>query len=477
MYARYEALANLREFVDRPTVAIGEAAERAFVDDAPDPEAQTLRAAEVAEAAARVEELLGQLTPSQAHVLRATKLADAEPDTETAARELGITASSVRTAQTRAMARLRELCGTRSPNPLASAVPEAQRRQAAWAERTAARRGRAHGPPSPRRPSSRPSSCGAGSTVGCRSPSWAPRWATTGPTCPRSSGARRGPRASSPGGSTRCWPPARPSRTATAGTAPTPAERAGNGAPTPTRPGRRPAPSSTTRRWPSTSRTTAPAETACAAAHAAVQAAAGHAQAEEAGAGHAAGDHDEQARAAQLARWHADDQETATTDSTADANGRVGVVGMTAPCQPAPPPRPTTDSADLDRSGGSRAVPFVWSPVMTTGYLLATNAVAAVCLVLAYRRRAWLVVAGLALLELWFARQLAERLPLWLLAALVLLAVGVAWHRFSRTSATVTRWGARTRRKSGVASTWDVARVGSGVAMRRKAATVRPSLS
>ena len=58
-----------------------------------------------------------------------------------------------------------------------------------------------------------------------------------------------------------------------------------------------------------------------------------------------------------------------------------------------------------------------------------------------------------------------------------LLAVGLAWHRFSRTSATVTRWGARTRRKSGVASTFDIARVGSGMAMRRKAATVRPSLT
>src|SRR4051794_12155511 len=114
---------------------------------------------------------------------------------------------------------------------------------------------------------------------------------------------------------------------------------------------------------------------------------------------------------------------------------------------------------------------------MTTGYLLTTNTVAAGCVVLAWRRRAWLVTAGLALLELWFARQLAERIPLWLAAVLVLLAVGVAWHRFTRTSATVTRWGARTRRKSGVASTFEVVRVGSGMAIRRKAATVRPSLT
>ena len=61
--ARYEVVSSLGEFRRRPTVAIGEATERACVDDAPGPEAQILRAADVAEAAARVEELLGQLTP------------------------------------------------------------------------------------------------------------------------------------------------------------------------------------------------------------------------------------------------------------------------------------------------------------------------------------------------------------------------------------------------------------------------------
>ena len=147
--ARYEVVSSLGEFQRRPTVAIGEATERACVDGAPGPEAQILRAADVAVAAARVEELLGKLTPAQAEVMRATKLADAEPDTAAAARELGITASSVRTAQARAMARLRELCGTRSPNPLASAVPEAQRRRASWAERTAARAAERMAHPSP----------------------------------------------------------------------------------------------------------------------------------------------------------------------------------------------------------------------------------------------------------------------------------------------------------------------------------------
>src|SRR4051812_10711803 len=101
---------------------------------------------------------------------------------------------------------------------------------------------------------------------------------------------------------------------------------------------------------------------------------------------------------------------------------------------------------------------------MTTGYLIGFTVVSVAAVLLAWRRRAWLVAAGLALLALWPLSQLWQRTPWWLLVALVLVAVGLAWHRFSRTAATVTRWGARTRRKSGVASTFDVVRVGSGVA-------------
>ena len=133
--ARYEVLASLSEFHRRPTVTIGEATERACVDDAPGPEAQALRGAEMAEAAARVEKLLGGLTPREVEVLRATKLADT--DTATAARALGITPSSVRSVQVRAMARLRALCGTRSRNPLASNVPYAERCKASWAAKKA----------------------------------------------------------------------------------------------------------------------------------------------------------------------------------------------------------------------------------------------------------------------------------------------------------------------------------------------------
>jgi len=55
--------------------------------------------------------------------------------------------------------------------------------------------------------------------------------------------------------------------------------------------------------------------------------------------------------------------------------------------------------------------------------------------------------------------------------------VGVLWHRWFRSSAMVTRWSARSRRKAGVASTLDVARFASAVVLRRRAATVRPSLA
>ena len=62
------------------------------------------------------------------------------------------------------------------------------------------------------------------------------------------------------------------------------------------------------------------------------------------------------------------------------------------------------------------------------------------------------------------------------LTGLVLALGGIGWHRYGRTMATVTRWGATTRRKAGVASSLDIARVGSTLAMRRQAAMVRPSL-
>ncbi|MGD9528092.1 MAG: type IV secretory system conjugative DNA transfer family protein [Dehalococcoidia bacterium] len=97
--------------------------------------------------------------------------------------------------------------------------------------------------------------------------------------------------------------------------------------------------------------------------------------------------------------------------------------------------------------------------------------------VLAWRRGARGVAAGLGAAAVLPALTLVEQSDPWLLALLVAALVGVGWLRWSRSEATVTRWGARIRRKAGVASSLDIARAGSAVAMRRKAPTVRPSLA
>jgi type IV secretion system protein VirD4 len=96
--------------------------------------------------------------------------------------------------------------------------------------------------------------------------------------------------------------------------------------------------------------------------------------------------------------------------------------------------------------------------------------------VIAARRgaKAVAVMLGLvALLPLWGVVALLG-LPALLMGAT--LAGVLVWHRWSRSAATVTRWGARSRRKSGVASTLDVVRFAGGWAMLRKAGQVRPSL-
>lgn len=70
--------------------------------------------------------------------------------------------------------------------------------------------------------------------------------------------------------------------------------------------------------------------------------------------------------------------------------------------------------------------------------------------------------------------------PVLIVAGLVfaVLGVGVVWHRRARTAALVSRWGATSRRKHGVASTWDIVRHASGHwAMHRNAGVVRPSLA
>jgi len=97
--------------------------------------------------------------------------------------------------------------------------------------------------------------------------------------------------------------------------------------------------------------------------------------------------------------------------------------------------------------------------------------------VLAWRRGARGMAAGCAAVALLPGLTLVEQSDPWLLGLLAAALMAVGWVRWSRSEATVTRWGARVRRKAGVASSVDIARVGSAVAMRRKAPAVRPSLA
>lgn len=94
----------------------------------------------------------------------------------------------------------------------------------------------------------------------------------------------------------------------------------------------------------------------------------------------------------------------------------------------------------------------------------------------AWRRGARLISAGcttVAVLPGWSLVSTAHPIAL---TGMVAVIAGAGWLRWGRSIATVTRWGASTRRKAGVASTLDVARVGSTIAMRRQAGIVRPSL-
>jgi hypothetical protein len=116
---------------------------------------------------------------------------------------------------------------------------------------------------------------------------------------------------------------------------------------------------------------------------------------------------------------------------------------------------------------------FAGTPLATASVLLVLVLAAWV----AWRAYARPLAVGLAAFAVLPAITLTRQLT-WPIA-LPALALGafVAWHRWARTSATVTRWGARARRKSGVASSLDVARKASGRTMRNKAVTVRPSLA
>ncbi|SDH02831.1 type IV secretory system conjugative DNA transfer family protein [Pseudonocardia oroxyli] len=96
---------------------------------------------------------------------------------------------------------------------------------------------------------------------------------------------------------------------------------------------------------------------------------------------------------------------------------------------------------------------------------------------LAWRRGSRGMASALGLLAVLPGAGLLQTLA-WPAVALFGAAVlALVAHRWTRSAAVVSRWGARSRRKVGVASTLDIARVASGRAMRRKASTVRPTLT
>ncbi|MBW0091517.1 TraM recognition domain-containing protein [Pseudonocardia sp. KRD-184] len=74
------------------------------------------------------------------------------------------------------------------------------------------------------------------------------------------------------------------------------------------------------------------------------------------------------------------------------------------------------------------------------------------------------------------ALTLLRQLPWWAYPIAAVLAAAAGWHHLSRSAALVTRWSGESRRKAGVASTFDILRHASARAMRQRATTVRPSL-
>ncbi|MGH3867246.1 MAG: type IV secretory system conjugative DNA transfer family protein [Pseudonocardiaceae bacterium] len=103
--------------------------------------------------------------------------------------------------------------------------------------------------------------------------------------------------------------------------------------------------------------------------------------------------------------------------------------------------------------------------------LLVGVGVAGVVACVAWRRRERLLAVAATMAGFGLAYLLG-----WVpLALIVLTTAGAVWHRRSRTASVVHRWSARSRRTRGVASTVHILRHASCLALRRSAATVRPS--
>jgi type IV secretory pathway TraG/TraD family ATPase VirD4 len=96
---------------------------------------------------------------------------------------------------------------------------------------------------------------------------------------------------------------------------------------------------------------------------------------------------------------------------------------------------------------------------------------------IAWRRGARRAAAGMAAFALLPAMTFVASLAWPGVLIVIVLAVVLVWHRWARSSAIVTRWSARTRRKAGVASGIDIARRAGALAMRSMAGKVRPSLA
>ncbi|WP_308816403.1 type IV secretory system conjugative DNA transfer family protein [Pseudonocardia alni] len=96
---------------------------------------------------------------------------------------------------------------------------------------------------------------------------------------------------------------------------------------------------------------------------------------------------------------------------------------------------------------------------------------------LAWSRGARGLAVALAAVALLPAATIVTALSWPALVAVAALAVAIVWHRWTRSSATVSRWASRSRRKVGVASSLDIVRHAGTLAVRRRTGTVRPSLA